>query len=333
MTKGIFTLANDVVYDQLVALLNSIEVNVGKDISVCIIPYDNRLEKVKAEISTRNNVYLLDNAEMIERWEQFASDIWHNNSSAKKRWESQGITGIYRLGMHRRFCGFDEQSPFDQFVYFDGDVLVLKPLDDIFGKLDNYDFVVYDFQYKDLSHVYNTTAQELPHIFPKERTDKEIFCAGFFGSKKGLFPLDKKRWIMEQLTSGEGEILYPNAPDQTILNYMVMRSGLSFYNFALNLPTEEKTGNSVTSPHFEQRNYLLYDNGKPLTYLHYIGVPSSAFTRLCAGENLDLPYRDIFLYYRYLHEPEKMPRFMRKPTSYNPPPSFTERILKKLNLR
>jgi hypothetical protein len=38
MVNGIYTLANDVVYDQLVALLNSIEANVSPNIPVCIIP-------------------------------------------------------------------------------------------------------------------------------------------------------------------------------------------------------------------------------------------------------------------------------------------------------
>ncbi|MEQ8973540.1 MAG: hypothetical protein RIE73_24505 [Coleofasciculus sp. C1-SOL-03] len=46
---GIYTLANDAVYHQLVALLNSIEVNVSPDIPVCVIPYDERLERVKPD--------------------------------------------------------------------------------------------------------------------------------------------------------------------------------------------------------------------------------------------------------------------------------------------
>ncbi|WP_375539518.1 hypothetical protein [Planktothrix sp. FACHB-1365] len=37
-SRGIYTLANDVVFDQLVALLNSIEVNISPDIPVCVIP-------------------------------------------------------------------------------------------------------------------------------------------------------------------------------------------------------------------------------------------------------------------------------------------------------
>ena len=37
-SSGIYTLANDRVFDQLVALLNSIEVNISPDIPVCVIP-------------------------------------------------------------------------------------------------------------------------------------------------------------------------------------------------------------------------------------------------------------------------------------------------------
>ena len=63
---GIYTLANDVVYDQLVALLNSIEVNISPDIPVCVIPYDERLNQVKLEVNSRKNVTLFDNWELLQ---------------------------------------------------------------------------------------------------------------------------------------------------------------------------------------------------------------------------------------------------------------------------
>ncbi|NET69682.1 MAG: hypothetical protein F6K62_01070 [Sphaerospermopsis sp. SIO1G2] len=56
MERGIYTLANDTVYDQLVALLNSIEKNIGTHIPVCIIPYNDKLSKVELEINSRPNV-------------------------------------------------------------------------------------------------------------------------------------------------------------------------------------------------------------------------------------------------------------------------------------
>jgi hypothetical protein len=65
---GIYTLANDAVYDQLVALLNSIEVNVSSDIPICIIPYDDRLDRVKQEIKSRKNVILFEDESSIQRW-------------------------------------------------------------------------------------------------------------------------------------------------------------------------------------------------------------------------------------------------------------------------
>lgn len=333
MSDGIYTLANDVVFEQLVALLNSIEVNVGEDFPVCVIPYDDRLEKVRLEIASRKNVRLLEDREIIKRWEEFSSEIWQTHPSILKVWQEKGIDGVYRLGMHRRFCGFDSESHFARFIYFDGDVLVLNSLDSIFKQLNNSDFVVYDFQYKDPSHVYNINSSKLLKTFSQERISSEIFCAGFFASKQGLFSENQKTKLLEYLESGESEILYPNAPDQSILNYLIMRSQVPVYNFSLNLPAEHKTGCAVTSPHFELKDNLLYDRGKQLTYLHYIGIPSSVFTRVCAGENIDFPYREIFLHYRYLNEPEKRPQFTGKAKPYNPPPSLTTKVLKKLGLK
>jgi hypothetical protein len=111
---------------------------------------------------------------------------------------------------------------------------------------------------------------------------------------------------------------------------MMMRSGYSIYNLALNLPKDKRTGCCVTSPHFKAQDGILYDRGNRLTYLHYIGLSSQLFTRICAGENLDFPYRDLFLQYRYLHDPQQRPQFKGNPKPYRSAPSFTQKILQKL---
>ena len=333
MTNGIYTLANDVVCDQLIALLNSIEVNLGSDFPVCVIPYDDRLEKVLPIIERRKNVSLLDNREILSRWEDFSTKIWEVHPTAFKIWQERGVSGVNRLGMHRRFCAFDPESPFDRFVFLDADILVLLSFDYIFEKLNEYDLVVYDFQYKDPSHVYDVNSPKLLEIFNQERIESEIFCAGLYASKKGVFPEETREMLLTKLAGGEAEILYVNGPDQSIINYMTMRSPRSIYNFSLHLPPEEKTGCSVTSPHFEYRDKVLYDKGKRLTYLHYIGVPSKVFTQVCEGKNLDFPYREIFLHYRYLHEPEKRPLFSGKPKPYDAPPSLMSKVFKKLGLK
>lgn len=328
--KGICTLANDYVYDQVIALLNSIEVIMGPSTPVCIYPYDNRTEKIAAEIAKRPQVQLYNNQESIKAWDNFAASAWDTHPTAKERWLKAGTTGYHRFGTHRRYCAFD--SPFENFIYMDADTLLMNDLKPIFEKLDQNDCVVYDFQHKDITHVYDNSSPKLTKIFSEERLKKEIFCSGFYASKKGLFDLKKREWLIEELKNGDAEILYPMAPDQTLINYIMMKSGFSIYNLALNLTPDQKTGCCVTSPHFTEKDHILYDNNKRLTYLHYIGISSQLFTKICQGENLDFPYRDLFLYYRYLYEPEKRPQFQGKPKIYNAPPSFPTKILNKLGL-
>ncbi|GCA91597.1 Npun_R2821/Npun_R2822 family protein [Microcystis aeruginosa] len=328
---GICTLANDRIYDQLVALLNSIEVNGGKALPVCVYPYDDNTERIKAEIAQRPNIELFDDREVIDLWDNFAKSAWEPHPTAKERWLKAGSKGYHRFGTHRRYCAFD--GPFDRFIYMDGDTLLMSPLDRVFAQLDNYDCVVYDFQHKDITHVYEVTSPKLLEIFPQERLNQEIFCSGFYGSKKGLFDGERRNWLIEQLRAGEAEIVYPMAVDQPLLNYMMMRSNFSIYNLALQLPKEERTGCCVTSPHFQALDNILYDHDKRLTYLHYIGLSSSLFTRLCSGENLDFPYRDIFLHYRYLYEPGQRPVFTDSPKPYQPPtPTFWQKVTRKLGL-
>jgi hypothetical protein len=109
-----------------------------------------------------------------------------------------------------------------------------------------------------------------------------------------------------------------------------MRSGKSVYNLALNLPQSDKTGCCITSPHFIDKDHILYDRDRRLTYLHYIGLSSAVIARVCQGENLDFPYRDLFLHYRYLKNPAAKPLFVGKPQSLNPQVSLWQKIVNKI---
>lgn len=322
MTNGICTLGNDVVFDQLVALLNSIEAILGSEISVCIYPFDDRLERIKAEVEKRPNVFIYDDAESIQRWDEFMF------KAAPERLNRQ-----FRLyGAHRRFCAFD--GPFDKFIYMDADTLLMNSLDHVFEKLDHYDWIVYDFQFLDPTKVYNVESPKLLSVFEQKRIDSEIFCSGFYGSKRGVFDAEMQEFLISKLNAGESEVLYKGAGEQPLINYMVMRSGIPSYNFAYSLPEGQKTGCSVTSKHFKEQDHILYDKGNQLTYLHYIGVQPQYITRVCLGENLEFPYRDLFLYYRYLHQPENRPVFTTPavPYGYSPKPSVFKRVLRKLKL-
>ena len=316
MVDGIYILANDVVLDQLVALINSIERNIGTDMPICVVPYNDDTQRSRTATQPYPQVQWFDDEALLTKWETFATQIWQAHPTAFDRWGERGVSGVNRMGMHRRFCCFD--GPFDRFIYLDADILAMNSFDLLFNSLDEYDFVTYDFQYKDLTHVYDVTSERLSEVFECDRLETEIFCAGLYASKKGIFTDQMLADLLSSLRAGDADILYANGPDQSILNYMVMKSGLSAINLSRTLPAEQRTGCCVTSPHFEERDRVLYDHQQQLIYLHYIGVGSQFFRRVCAGENILFPYRDLFLYYRYLKE-SSQPELVGQPTYYMPP--------------
>lgn len=331
MTRGIYTLANDVVYDQLVALLNSLQQNSGH-IPVCVIAYNDKIERVAAEVAKRENVSLLNNSAMFQFWEDFSLRVWQTHPTALKQWKASGIkTQFYRVGENHRYVSFDAAAPFEDFIYLDADTLVLQPLDFMFERLSQADVVVYDFQFKDLSHIFNVKSDKLKTVFSEERLQRDIFCSGCYASKRELFSDAELDHVVETLARGNAEVLYMGAPNQSLLNYMVQINNHSVHNVALEWRSQGKaTGNAVSSKHFEEKDGFVYDNDQRLSYLHFIGLSSKIFRRVCSGENLDFPYRKTFLHYRYLHEP--MPVFEGKPIYYNQPPSLPKRLMKKIGL-
>jgi hypothetical protein len=308
MTDGIYTLANDVVYDQLVALLNSIEVNGGRDIPVCVIPYNDRLDKVRAEVAARKNVTLLEDKAAIARWEEFGTRTWNAHPRALKLWKECGLPAIYRLERHRKLCCLD--GPFDKFIFFDGDTLLMKPLDDVYQKLDEFDWIANDFQHKsELKYIFDWSEDKLKTIFPFENIHNRVFCSGWFASKKSVFNDAMLENILTNLEAGEADALAWADSDQTVINYLVIKSGISYDNYTYH----ENIGNHCSSK-FDVVDNILYSHGRRLTYLHYMSVPSSSFTRLCGGEDVDIPYRDVFLHYRYLKSPEARPKTLTRPS-------------------
>ena len=329
MIAGLYTLANDVVYDQLIALLNSIEVN-APGLPVCVIAYDQQIERVRQAISERDQVTLLDDPDLFAEWEEFSYQVWRTHPTALAAWKAQGITTRFRrVGENRRYVGFDPRAPFEHFIYLDADTLVMGPLERVFTALQAADFAIYDFQYKSPDHIFNVGSPRLTQVFGPEVMAQHIFCSGFYGAHRGVFSADKRAWLLEQLEQGDAEILYTGAPNQSLLNYMVHKSGLRVQNLVFSQPKEAITGNSVTSSHFKARDHILYDKGARLTFLHYIGISSKSFRALCAGENITFPYRDIFMHYRYLKAPQERPRLLGLPRSHRNPKPWSERVLGK----
>jgi hypothetical protein len=314
---GIYTLANDVVYDQLIALLNSIKVNVGTDLPICIIPYDDRLEKVKRLLDNEPNVTLFDNWKSIQRWEDFADVVWSAHSRANQSRIFR--PNWYKGHLQRKFVVFD--GIFDEFVFYEADNLAMKPIDDVWEKLKDYDFVFDDWEHAKPTPVAALNIALIEASTPFQETDirPKIHDASFFGSKKGFFPPEELLQLQAKLiTEGEVEWINKNGwwDDVFLFNYMTFRSERSLFNFTLSPNSQDRTGNCADANPFVSLDNVLYNEQglKPIHRIHYMNYSSAGFRRLCQGEDVDIRYRETFLYYRFLKNLEQRPLKFNKPS-------------------
>ncbi|WP_373527575.1 Npun_R2821/Npun_R2822 family protein [Nostoc sp.] len=330
---GIYTLANDTVFDQLVALLNSIEVNVSQDIPICVIPYNNQLEKVNQEINSRKNVALFENRESMQRWDNFANEVWAVHPAAKQGRLSRN--SWHRSPLLRKLCTFDGE--FEKFVFYDADSLAMKPLTNLLDKLDSYDFVFDDWEHKKSREntALNLSIIEKTGLYKEEDIHSKLHCSSFFASKKGIFAPSELE-SLKNLLIEEDEIQWVRKwwDDAFLFNYMTLRYNRPLFNLTLSPNGADRTGNCANADPFANINNVLYnqDGLKPIYRLHYMSYSSVDFARLCQGEDINIRYRDEFLYYRFLKQPEKKPTRLKPPSLITKTNRLFNKTLKKIQI-
>jgi len=328
---GIYTLANDAVYDQLVALLNSIEVNVSNDIPICVIPYNQQIDRIKQEINHRENVTLFDNVASIERWESFAHAVWKHHPDAKKAklFHNWWTTG----NLQRKMCVFD--GKFEKFVFYDADSLAMKPLDQICDRLDSYDFIFDDWIHtKERDKIpLNLPLLERLNLFNEHQIRPRIHCSDFFAAKGGLFNEEELAKYQELLIANrEVEWLTAWWDDAHLFNYLTFKSNRPLFNYTLSSNGQDRTGNCALADPFVNINNVMYnaEGLKPIHRLHYMNYPAIDFTRLSQGENVGVRYQDVFLHYRFLKNPEQRPESLKYPSTWVKGQRLYQKAVKKI---
>ncbi|MGH8002233.1 MAG: Npun_R2821/Npun_R2822 family protein [Brasilonema sp.] len=332
---GIYTLANDIVYNQLVALLNSIEVNVSPKIPICIIPYDERLERVKVEVSSRPNVTLFENKSSMQRWEDFYHQIWNAHPQASQLNQGHSKKWYKKSNLFRKMSAFD--GNFERFVFYDADSLAMSSLDRVLEKLDHYDFVFDDWEHGKSTPVaaLNFSLIEKATSLPEFQVRPLLHCSSFFGSKKDIFGKDELEILREHLVKNQ-EFTWINERswwcDADLFSYMTLRCNRPLFNFTLSPNGQDKTGNCADADPFININNVLYnqDGLKPIHRLHYMNYSAIDFTRLCQGEDVDIRYKNEFLYYRFLKQPEKRPKQLKPPSIVVKTNRFMKKVMSRI---
>jgi hypothetical protein len=333
---GIYTLGNDGVYDQLVALINSIERNVSREIPICIIPFDDNLSRTQQFVSHRPQVSLFADDTAIAEWEQFALDVWaaHPQTPLVKRAGSSCPKWYKKTQLMRKLCAFD--GPFEQFVFYDADSLAMQPLDRVIAQLQTHDFVFDDWEHQKPTPVASFKFGPIEQALglTEAMVRPQIHCSSFFGSHRTAFNPQVvnalRNWLIDQ---NEADWIADHAfwCDADLFSYMTFRSHQAIYNFTLSQDGRDRTGNVAETPYVNVDQVLFNAEGmKPIHRLHYITHGAAKFARLCQGEAVDLPQQDIFLFYRFLHEPEQCPTSFQAPSWVTQQGRSMRRKLKKL---
>jgi Mannosyltransferase putative len=307
--KGIYTLANDNLYDQVIALVNSIRKNYDSKIPICIIPYDEKISKLKS--LNLENVFLFNNEESLEKWQNFASEVWNN-----PRFLDLKQTAWYHgSNTIRKLCSFD--GIFEKFIYIDSDALVMSSLEDCFDKLNEYDCIFDDWEHKKQECFLAVDLINQKYQHSEEYVKQQCHCSDFFAAKSSLI----NKQVLNELKFSlfqDGEVNLINSrgwwDEVYLFSYMTFKLNSKIFNYTLSLDSQDRTGNIAGVDPFVEKDQVLFNQEglKPIHRIHYMGYKSEAFTRLCKGEDTNIPHQEVFLYYRFMNQPDQAPTYLKK---------------------
>ncbi len=275
MNRGIYIVANDRVIDNAIALLNSIRCY-DTEVPVYLIPFNENYHKVLDTLASLHNVQIFPNLQLIEQFTNRIGEIFDRDFLALPN------------KMRKLVAWF---GPLDEFIYIDTDIVVFEKIADNLDKLTEVDFFCCDYHHANdkLRNIFSPLVKEQQIFTDKQLED--VFNSGFWASKKGIITEQQMDDALCECASHREYFDFSEGvTDQPILNYLVLKL-ISRRGNLVKIPGGG-AGSWAGSRNFQQREYVLYDRGQRLKYLHWAG------TRMKTGS----PYWELWEHYRYLHE-------------------------------
>lgn len=282
MKRGIYIVANDKVTENAIALLNSIRLY-DREIPIYLIPFNDEYQNVFLILNQLHNVQLFPDLELLERLTNRVGEIFDRD--------------FLKLPnkMRKLAVWF---GVLDEFLYIDTDIVVFEKISETLNHLLNCDFFCCDYHYSSegLRNIFSPVVKE--NIFTDEQL-QDVFNSGFWGSRKGIITEEKLYDVLKDCAQHREYFDFTQGvTDQPVLNYLILKC----FEKRMNLvkPPENAPGSWAGSQHFENRQYVLYDRGQKLKYLHWAGISIRP----------GAPYWNVWEHYRCLHEPSSA--FWRK---------------------
>ncbi|MEL6471873.1 MAG: Npun_R2821/Npun_R2822 family protein [Cyanobacteria bacterium J06623_4] len=297
--RGVYIVANDKVKENAIALMSSLRLH-DPAVPVYLIPFNDEHQAVAARLAELYDVQLFPDLDFLESLTQKIGEIFPRDFLALPN------------KMRKLAAWF---GPLDEFLYIDTDILFFTPVTETLSYLDSADFIWCDYHYKrGLEDVFSEVVPQ-QNIFSQEAL-KDVFNSGLWGSRKSALSLDRLYEVLKDCAAHREYFDFSSGTtDQPIMNYLVLSSIPNRLNIAK--ANEGEPGSWGGSPHFVEREYVLFDGDRPLRYLHWAGTPMRP-----GG-----PYRSLWEHYRYLNDLEGKALFEATP---KPKPSQLQQFKKRL---
>ncbi|GAA1766981.1 hypothetical protein GCM10009681_42580 [Luedemannella helvata] len=273
-----YFLANDRVYEQAVAFLNSFRQH-NPDVPLCLVPFADDVARVAA-LADRYDFTIWSDLAMLRRCDELS-----------RRFHGEV------LGQYRKVALWS--GGYDEFVYVDCDTVVLRPVDFALDLLSDYDVVashsdipgIRRFVWRD--SIMDTGALTAWQI-------RYAASTGFLASRRGVLDADR---VCADPT--EALALAPHmaleCSEQPLLNYLIVTSGgrySSLFTIALRtrdrtMPQEVWAGSDLGEVSGGQ--VLPPPNHPSVLLVHWAGQ----WERV-RREGGDIPYRQLWEHYRSL---------------------------------
>lgn len=286
MNRGIYIVANDKVYENAIALLNSIRYY-NSEVPVYLIPFNDDYHKVANTLKQLHGVEVYPDLEFLNQFTEKIGTIFDRDFLALPN------------KMRKLVAWF---GPLDKFLYIDTDIIVFENIANTLKLLDKYGFICCDYHHRSegLKNVFAPDIRE-QGIFTEEQLG-DVFNSGFWGSKKSVITEAQMLELLQECSQHREYFDFSSGvTDQPILNYIILKQIPQRCNLVKT--PEGCPGSWAGSKHFREQNWILYDKEKPLKYLHWAGIAIKPGS----------PYWSLWEHYRYLNEsPPKSPNLFRK---------------------
>ena len=189
-------------------------------------------------------------------------------------------------------------GPFERFVYIDSDTVVLRPLDAVFGLLDDFEILTaFSDDPGSRRWVWKDSVQTTELL---DRRQREFAAnTGFLASRRAILPFEEvRRRTPAALQMAEHMELL--CYEQPLMNFMIVTAGVRYTSLLVlalasvqrDIPIERWAGEPGM---IVAGGQILWPAMPPTLFMHWAGQWEH---QRASGK--PLPYHDLWEFYRYL---------------------------------